>query len=506
MKKLFFVLAHALISMSGVAQNIPFKIQKSEVFTDEYKKSSLVFTENDGEGGVVIVRILTASLIPFPKAYIIEHYNAQFKLLKKYEFEINKSEIIGVFVKDNKINIIERAYDRKTKMVTYSSNTSAITDFVFKKIKLFSEEVNISMFNSVNNMDLLFEPLVIVSEDRSSFVVIHEVKNKKAEMYKLYVFDSNMTLKFKNDFNREIKDRKYRFENIVIAPDGNIVYLLGKAYVNKDKDKGGTYQYEISKISQEGSGTQVFDTNEHYIGSLKAVALNDKVVCVGFYSDRNDNRFKGICYLELDSNTLAINKSKYSPFTPQFLVDKYGTEKDKELKFLEFKGLFFNPKGEIVFNAEERYVTSSYNSNMNGMGSETYIYHYDDIVSAKLDSQGELIWARNINKRQSTSSYENNFLSYTSNMIGNDTYFFINAPEKIKKISHDRIQFGQTSKNNSNLNIIRINANGDFDYQEILDDTENEVPFMVSTGATSGNSVFLMGRRGQKKQLLKITL
>ena len=141
----------------------------------------------------------------------------------------------------------------------------------------------------------------------------------------------------------------------------------------------------------------------------------------------------------------------------------------------------------------------------NGGGYWRTIYHYDDIVSARINASGEIVWARNINKRQSTSG-DDSYISYTSTAVDNDAYFFINTGEKVKKLRNDRIQFGQTSTKKSNLNIIRVNQNGDFDYQEILDDKDNEVPFMVSNGVLSGDSVFFIGRKGKKKQLLKVTL
>lgn len=163
------------------------------------------------------------------------------------------------------------------------------------------------------------------------------------------------------------------------------------------------------------------------------------------------------------------------------------------------------PNNDIVFNAEEFYITTHYVASPNGGGRSYTVYHYDDIVSAKINSSGEIAWARNINKRQATQGDES-YISYTSTLRGDDTYFFINTGEKVKKLSNDRIQFGQTSTKRSNMNIIRINQNGDIDYQEILDDKDNEVPFMVSNGAITNNSVFFIGRKGKKKQILKVSL
>ena len=122
-----------------------------------------------------------------------------------------------------------------------------------------------------------------------------------------------------------------------------------------------------------------------------------------------------------------------------------------------------------------------------------------------MDYSGNLVWARNINKRQLLKD-DQGFISYSCTAKDNDIYFFINTADKVKKIRKDRIQFKQVSKNKSNLNVIRINEKGDFDFKEILDDKENEVPFMVSNGAPTNNSIYFIGRKGKKKQLLKVTL
>jgi len=186
------------------------------------------------------------------------------------------------------------------------------------------------------------------------------------------------------------------------------------------------------------------------------------------------------------------------------MIDKYGKDKDKELKNISFRKIIILSTGDIVFNAEEFYIISTFINTPQGSYTRT-TYHYDDIVSARINTAGEIVWARNINKRQATNG-ESSYISYTSTAKDTDAYFFINTGEKVKKLSNNRIQFGQTSTTRSNLNVIRVNQNGDFDYKELLDDKDNEVSFMVSDGAISGNSVFFIGRKGKKKQLLKVTL
>ncbi|WP_396171274.1 hypothetical protein [Flavobacterium sp.] len=51
MKKIICLSLITLLSISSFAQEIPFKIQKSEVFKDEFKISQIVLSEEDGNGG-----------------------------------------------------------------------------------------------------------------------------------------------------------------------------------------------------------------------------------------------------------------------------------------------------------------------------------------------------------------------------------------------------------------------------------------------------------------------
>lgn len=517
MKKLLLLFALSFFTIGMKAQDIPFKIQKSDVFKDEYKHSNIVLVEDDGNGGVIIVRSFSGGLFSRGYGYYFEHYNSEMKLIKDFEYEMKYSEavkqssVLGLIMKGDEIHIIDFLYNKDEKAFICSSNTANINDFVFVKQELFklkNEEVKqFSFFSLASSFDNDSGASMIINEDRTAFAVTVDIKDNKSETHKLFLFDNSLNKKIDHTFKRDIKDKKFRYENIDVSKDGNTLYLLGKVYTTEKKKKkeGGKYQYELTRITKDSEKTQVFDTDEHFAASLKTIIFSDRLACIGFYSDRKDYRFKGISYFELDPITLEIKKSKYNPFTEQFIIDKYGKEKDKELKNLSFRKILITQNNDIVFNAEEFYIVSHYVNNPNGASYTTTTYHYDDIVSAKINSSGDIVWARNINKRQATGGDES-YISYTSTVKGDDTFFFINTGEKVKKLRNDRIQFGQTNKKRSNLNIIRIKENGDFDYQEILDDKDSEVPFMVSDGALSNDAVYFIGRKGKKKQLLKVTL
>ena len=228
--------------------------------------------------------------------------------------------------------------------------------------------------------------------------------------------------------------------------------------------------------------------------------MKDKLYGFSFYSDNADFKYSGIAFFELDSHSLEIKNSKYSPFTQQFVLDKYGEFNYKELKNIVIKNVYLQEDG-LVVNAEEQYATTNNSSN-------SRLYNYDDIISLRLNNKGDLISARNINKRQSVGNPEDSpFISYQSCLSNNKNYFFINAKDKMRELSNQRIEFKGTNwLTNSNLFVISMNEKGDFLYKQILSDEENDVPFMVSKGVVIDNSIVFLGRKGKKKQLLKVTL
>ncbi|WP_264565993.1 hypothetical protein [Flavobacterium sp. N3904] len=530
MNKLIFVFGIVLISFSTLAQSFPFKIQKSDVFKDEYKESEIVLYQDGGNGGILIVRSYVAG-ISAKKGFYIEHYDKDLKLTKEFEYEITHTItekfnlVLGVCSFNNEIQIVEIYYDLKQKSYICQANVIS-EDFNISKKELFrltKEDVKkVGYFNlestfnerigkiwtndisgDISKIDNAFDfsfnfynrqpitkgnkPDIVmtVNEAKNAFAISIDYNAKNSEYLKLYLFDKELNKKIETEFSREINDKKYNFQNIQVDPNGNYIYLLGKAYTElQDKKKeGGKYLFELTKINSDSQKSQLININENFIGSLKSVFHNNQLICIGFYSEINDFQYKGISYFKLDTNSLEILQSKYNPFSEQFMVDKYGEEKDKELKYLTLKNYFFTKNDELLLNAQEEYLTiSSSGSGMNGFGGGTRTYaSYDDIVSAKLSVDGDLVWARNINKKQGFQNSENeNYVSYTAAIVGDMPYYFINAGERVKELDDKRIEFKDSNKNKANINLIRIKEDGDFEYEKILENEENEVPFVVS--------------------------
>ena len=556
MTKNIYLFLFIFIWVTSYTQDIPFKIQKSDIFKDEYRESQIVLSEEDGNGGFLLVRSYNGNKSSTNTGYYFEHYDTDLKLISEFDFQIEhpifqKNAIVfGVFRIENKIRIIEMYYDIKEKSYFCIANSISTDDYKVEKKVLFQlsrdevkENGGLSLmetyYNKANKKSVINdsfgteseEPIfsfdfsfsgksekksasegntkmALVSNREKNFfsIVINFNQKEVSKKLKIYVFDNNLNTTIEHDYTMDPKDKKYFLQNIELSKDGKSIYLLNKNYSTDLKEKGVKYQFEIIKFSKGKVESQTFDTQDHFIGSLKIISINDKLICIGFYSDIYDKAYKGIGYYEFAPSSLTLKKSKFSTFNEQFILEKYGKLKDQELKFLTYKNILITDKNELIFNAEESYaVTSPGSYTPYGSSGGHTSYNYDDIVSVKIDREGNLIWCKNINKRQSGDETDF-FVSYSSILVNDNACFFINASDKIKNLDDNRIEFRDTRKNKFNQYLIQINQNGDFNYQKILDDEENEVPFMVSNSIKSVNSIFFLGRKGAKKQLLKVKL
>lgn len=537
MSKIIFFL---FFSTFLVAQDLTFKIEKSELFTDEYKDSKIILVEKANVNDIHILRSFKSS-VSTKRGFYIEKYDKSLKKINEFEFEISHpvsekySLVFGAFFKDSKFYILEMFYDLKSKSYVCQANiidenykvskkelfklnkelvkgfgleTHYYNEYLLDKnisnLGLFEEESSnrIGFFSNVNSK---------VSENNSSSDVVFKVNNQKTmfsiavsfkygskENTKLFLFDSDLNQKIENDFSFDAKTVINK--NIELHEDQEVIYLTQKNYSTelKNKESGGEYFYEIKLVSSLGIKTKKINVENHYLPSLSFFCLKDKLYGFGFYSDNADFKYSGIVFFELDSHSLEIKNSKYSSFTQQFVLDKYGENKYNELKNIVIKNVYLQEDG-LVVNSEEQYATTSSNSTL---------YNYDDIISLRLNNKGDLISARNINKRQSVGNPEDSpFISYQSCLSNKKNYFFINAKDKIKELSSQRLEFKGTNwLSNSNLFVISINESGDFLYKQILSDEENDVPFMVSKGVFIDDSIVFLGQKGKKKQLLKVTL
>ncbi|WP_276389163.1 hypothetical protein [Eudoraea chungangensis] len=496
-------------------QDTPVDYNFGEKYPDRYKYSNLVTISDDGYGGSILVRSYFTGMILKPKGYFIEHYDSDLKLVEEYNLKLKGPEFINGYVANGQLYMLFLDYNEVSASYDYLAYRSPISDFNFtvdKILSIASLQVDDPYDHNYYNRDFNrgFTTTALFDESNSGFVISTHFKKGKTNKHFIYAFNSSLKKIFEKDFSDAIENKNYAFESMAFSSDLTKTFIIAKAYFTKKRFKAEErkFQYELIKVDSKGYKTKVFDVDNKYSEALKPVLYETDLYCVGFYANRKDNRYNGVSFFKMNPNTLDISIFKYNPFSDQFMNDKFGKENAEQVKNLVFKNVSFTEDKSILFNAEEYFVTTSIQANSSGGRLRVERFHYNDIVSVKLNSSGEMLWARNINKSEVTQG-DGAYASYSSLSKNNDTFFFIStASENPQLLNNERLVFKQGLSRNRNVFVIQLNEEGKMSYKKIIDDKEARLPLMVSKPLLNykENNLIFYAKRGSKKQLVNVSL
>lgn len=502
-----FGVGGALAQQDDIAYTI------GETFGDKHKYSNLLSIAEDGNGGTVIVRSYYSGIVLKPKGYLVEHYNSDLELISEYNYKLKDANFVEAYVKNGQVYLLFLEYNYTNLAYEYQVHRSPFTNFNFTKEILLSissdpveQPLDMNYYN--RNFSSGFTTSVLFNDEKTAFAITTHFKKRKENKHYIHVFDASLRKLMAHDFSDEVAEKNYAFENIVFTDDLTNAYLLGKAYFKKKRfaAKERKFQYELVRVSNTDKSVQAFTTPGKFPEALKPIFKGNELLCVGFYADRKDNRYNGIAYYKLDSRSLNVQLEKFNPFSDQFMIDKFGKAEEREITNLVFKGMDVTEDGHILFNAEEYFTTNSMQSNSSGGRVLITRYHYNDIISAKINLDGDVVWARNINKTEVTQG-DGAYTSYSSYTKGNNTYFFIStASENPQQMTAERIMFKQGLSRNRNIFLIKLDENGHMNFAKAIDSKEVRIPLMVSRPLkdTATDAMLFYAKRGNKKQLIQV--
>ena len=490
---------------------MPISYELGESYSDRYKYSTVLSISSDSEEQTVLVRTYYGGLPLRPKGHFIEVYDAKMNLVQDFNYKYAGRHMVEGFVRNGQLYLLELVYDRNEEAYQYKVHQSPTDEFQFTERTILSipskEVANPLAVNKYNrSFGDGFSTTTFFNDDNTAFAITAHHREGKKEKYHMYVYGTDLKKHLTYDFSEQIIDKNYAFENIALSNNLNTIYFIGKAFFKKRRFSATErrYQYELVRVSATGHKILEFNDDGKFPESLKPILVDGELVMVGFYADRKDNRYNGLIHMRIDSKSLAIKSKKYNAFSEQFMVDKFGREVDAELKNLIFKDVYVSSDNSIIFSAEEYFVTTGKDIS-GGATQAVEKYHYNDIVCAKLNSSGDMVWARNINKSEVTRGDEA-YASYTAYGKDDEMYFFINSGENPQTISKNRIMFKQGYSKNPNMFVIKVDATGNLSYQKLIDDKEVRLPIMVSRPLINkkADQLFFYAKRGSKKQLVKV--
>ncbi len=516
MKTHFIVLLFSLLfGLSGLTQEISIDKNIGKRFNDRHKYSNTLAMQKDQNGNTVVVRGYFSGLVLRPKGYLIEVFDAKMNLINDYNYKLKDVSFVKAVVANGTIALIFLDYDYGDAAYTYKVHKSNLEAFDFQEETLLSFEskpveqpYDRNFYN--RNFTTGFTTTLLSDANNIGFVISTHCKKGKENKHYIHAYDNALRPLMQDDFSNYVETKNYSFENLAISADKQNVYLMGKAYFKKKRFQVNQrkFQYELVHLNKTGSQVQTFNEEGKYPESLVPIVDGAKLYCVGFYSDNKYKGYNGLVFYALDSKNLLVNSKKYNAFSQSFMQDKFGRKVDKEIKNLVFKNAGLDDEGNLLFNAEEYFITKSTQENQSGSRVNVERFHHNDIVCAKLSPQGDMIWARNINKTEVTQG-DGAYVSYSTYVKDGSTYLFLaSAAEEPQVLPGDRIFFKQGYSDTRNLFVIRISTNGTLSYEKILNGKELRLPIMISIPLIdlSKDALTFYAKRGSKKQLLALTV
>ena len=513
MKNLFSFTIFLWFAFLGFAQEMPVEYTFGNKYNDRYKYSNLVAQADDGAGGYLMVRAYYTGLILSPKGYLIEHYNKDLELIQEYNYKLKGKRFVHGYFRNGQIYLIFLDYNRELGSYEYSVHRSAIETFNFTDellLRVASEEVREPYDRNYYNRNFGsgFTTTLLPDEKNNTFLITTHVKKGKRNQHYIHVFNASLQKIMEHDLSDQAETKNYAFEDWAVTEDLRRVYIMAKAYFKK-KRIGATerkFQYELISLDPNGNNIQTFTEEGKFMEGLKPVLHRNTLVCLGFFAEKRNKKYNGIAYFQLEPSSLEFTTRKFNPFTEQLEIDKFGKEVNDGIKNLVFKNVSFTDDGSVIFNAEEYFVTRSVQANESGGRVRVERYHHNDILCAKLDREGDLVWSRNINKTEVTQG-DGAYASYSSYTKNGDTYFFIcTGTESPQFLAKNRLLFKQGLTRNRNIFTIKLDHAGNISYEKIIDNSEARLPFMVSKPLIDrqADELRFYAKRGNKKQLVSV--
>lgn len=289
-----------------------------------------------------------------------------------------------------------------------------------KRTKHYSLHLQLDIFDETLKSN--FSKKVILTNNIGKF---------KLEKYKVHTKNNNVYLLFST---LDIKKKKLiSFESKLISFNNNL-----------------NTKYHIVKISSDTLKYKTIGDDTHSIATLNMDVFENKIICAGMYSNTDNHKINGFCRFDFNTTTLNNGLHSYLKFTNHFFEDidaskakftRFIKEKNTTTKlkdtsvitkinkdYIKLKSLssdFMNidTEGNCVVNIEEYEIKKNSlampeipgTPGMPGMpgmplGNGISIYVNNAIKSekrqlrihtAKISKDHKLIWARNINLKES---------------------------------------------------------------------------------------------------------
>ncbi|MBJ6369180.1 hypothetical protein [Snuella sedimenti] len=473
MRKLLPVFIFLVVIFGSFAQDkTGLNVLESLEFHDKVKSSEVITMHKSGSGLLGVVRNSSRNLM-------FDVFNESLDRVQNKLVAIErKEEYCGQLAYGSFMKVFTVFAPSKKERILFCYEFN-IENGTHTKTELFKADVerNQKLFSGANKRQTGFA----ISNDGAYFVISTDNVKKHSNSYTVRVYNSaDLAIVYTKAYQENTK--KFYEPNDIFIDNAANVFSLGKLYQEgraQKKEGKSNYDFVLNKVTQDVVASTVVEINQdEHIKSLVFSNSESKLRLLGFYSEKKVNNIKGVLRYDVDTEMLKVSKSK-SVFLPEdvykdlYSKDASEKKKDKELSSYYIDYVLNDKQGNTYLLAEEFFVTNVYvATGMNGGGYWQTVYHYDDILVLKFNTEGTLEWGRSIFKRSGAPSY-NAFVKK------GELHVILNSGKNLKEKEDGRVKVSKGLFESSALYDITYNEAGDVKYNKIQDNKKNKyyLPF-----------------------------
>lgn len=498
--KIIILLVGICVFSNMNAQSSFFNVNETKSFKDTKRNTSLeqMFTLSNG----TMVAVRSAK-----KRLMVSAFSGSYQITNDVEIDLDrKEEYIGAVQDGNAVHVFTitriNKYSKDIKVHTYTSGSGNITTK-----KLYTAEKDkkrLSKFGSLVNKK--YDKLFRQSPNGQYIAFAVENIDQKTNSFSIRVYDQSLTEVYQKNYI-DSEDSHYEFDDFMVSNEGEVL-SAGKLYNKgkREKRKGkANYEYIIYRVTKDASSSVTFDLGDNFIKELRFAQTDTTTRLLGFYSEKNSKRMKGIAGYTFKNLDITSMKQEERPFPEAMFKDLFRekkaerlADKEKELRNYYLDHVMVDKEGNGYILAEEFYVTQRTMTGANGMVTTTVVYHYDNILAIKFDPQGNVLWGRSILKIDNSPSY-NAFLQ------DNTLHVLLNASKNLneKKDGRTKVKKGFLSSG-ALYDISFDGATGEQTYEQIQENSGNEM-YRPYLGTFSKDAIILPNISKRKKSFLILT-
>lgn len=280
---------------------------------------------------------------------------------------------------------------------------------------------------------------VFQSKNKEYFVVEYIIPGKKEESdrFGYTVMNSDFEVKSSGEYESPYPAKESDFTNHYVSNTGD--YFVGmKVYNTTEKGRVRDFtslkKYVVFLVKDENMDEMELSIGDKRITDM-TFSSDDKQIltCTGLYGEGNVG-IKGAFYFQVDFNRKDITNEGYSEFTKEFITqdfsDRQKERADKreakgktgaQLYSYDFREVQTTADGGIVVVMEQYYVVVTTTTDSRGVTRTTYTYYYNDLITYRVQNDGEFEWINKINKSQ-VSSNDGGFYSSIGGYFADETF------------------------------------------------------------------------------------